>query len=106
YRTGAIQSLATSCAAIQPGSPSRLWALSCCGYLLTASIGACLALGYLLMSSVPSIPSASSWRVPSSPPTSIPAFERQRVLDAIDELVREGMLDPCGGDFYALTEKR
>jgi len=31
--------------------------------------------------------------------------ERQRVLDAIDELTREGMLDACGGDFYALTEK-
>lgn len=30
--------------------------------------------------------------------------ERQRVLDAVDELVREGMLDACGGDFYALTE--
>jgi hypothetical protein len=27
------------------------------------------------------------------------------VLDAIDELVREGMLHSCGGDFYALTEK-
>ena len=31
--------------------------------------------------------------------------ERLRVLDAIDELVRGGMLDSCGGDFYALTEK-
>ena len=31
--------------------------------------------------------------------------ERLRVLDAIDELVRAGMLDSCGGDFYALTEK-
>lgn len=31
--------------------------------------------------------------------------ERRRVLDAIDELIREGMLDACGGDFYALTEK-
>lgn len=31
--------------------------------------------------------------------------ERRDVLDAIDELTRAGMLDPCGGDFYALTEK-
>jgi hypothetical protein len=31
--------------------------------------------------------------------------ERQRVLDAIDELAREGMLDASGGDFYALTER-
>jgi len=31
--------------------------------------------------------------------------ERLQVLDAIDELVRAGMLDACGGDFYALTEK-
>ena len=31
--------------------------------------------------------------------------ERRRVLDAVDELVREGMLDACSGDFYALTEK-
>ena len=31
--------------------------------------------------------------------------ERLRVLDAIDELVHAGMLDSCGGDFYALTEK-
>jgi len=31
--------------------------------------------------------------------------ERLLVLDAIDELVRSGMLDACGGDFYALTEK-
>ena len=30
---------------------------------------------------------------------------REGVLDAIDELIREGMLDACGGDFYALTEK-
>ena len=29
---------------------------------------------------------------------------RQGVLDAIDELTRAGMLDACGGDFYALTE--
>jgi hypothetical protein len=31
--------------------------------------------------------------------------ERLRVLDVIEELVRTGMLDTCGGDFYALTEK-
>jgi len=31
--------------------------------------------------------------------------ERLRVLDVIDELVRAGMLEACGGDFYALTEK-
>jgi hypothetical protein len=31
--------------------------------------------------------------------------ERLKVLDAIDELVGTGMLDACGGDFYALTEK-
>jgi hypothetical protein len=31
--------------------------------------------------------------------------ERLRVLDFIEELVRTGMLDACGGDFYALTEK-
>ncbi len=31
--------------------------------------------------------------------------ERLRLLDAIDELVRAGMLDSCSGDFYALTEK-
>ena len=31
--------------------------------------------------------------------------ERLQVLNAIDELVRAGMLDACGGDFYALTEK-
>ena len=31
--------------------------------------------------------------------------ERLRVLDAVDELVRAGMLDACGGDFYAMTEK-
>jgi len=30
---------------------------------------------------------------------------RLRVLDAVDELVRVGMLDACGGDFYAMTEK-
>lgn len=33
------------------------------------------------------------------------ASERERVLDAVDELMRAGMLDACGGDFYALTEK-
>jgi len=31
--------------------------------------------------------------------------ERQGVLDAIDELTRAGMLDACGSDFYALTER-
>jgi hypothetical protein len=31
--------------------------------------------------------------------------ERRDVLNAIDELTREGVLDACGGDFYALTEK-
>jgi hypothetical protein len=31
--------------------------------------------------------------------------ERQGVLDAVDELTRTGMLDACGGDFYALTER-
>ena len=31
--------------------------------------------------------------------------ERRGVLDAIDELIRAGMLDECGSDFYALTEK-
>jgi len=31
--------------------------------------------------------------------------ERKAVLDAIDELTRAGMLDACGGDFYALTER-
>ncbi|MGO8814964.1 MAG: hypothetical protein ACLQVG_09955 [Terriglobia bacterium] len=30
---------------------------------------------------------------------------RRGVLDVIDELTRAGMLDACGGDFYALTEK-
>jgi hypothetical protein len=33
------------------------------------------------------------------------ASEREHVLDAIDELVRDGMLDASSGDFYALTEK-
>lgn len=31
--------------------------------------------------------------------------ERKDVLDAIEELTRTGMVDECGGDFYALTEK-
>jgi hypothetical protein len=31
--------------------------------------------------------------------------ERLHLLDAIDELVRAGMLDACGDEFYALTEK-
>ena len=31
--------------------------------------------------------------------------ERRGLLDAIDELTRAGMLDGCGGDFCALTEK-
>jgi hypothetical protein len=31
--------------------------------------------------------------------------ERLYLLDAIDELVRAGMLDACGDEFYALTEK-
>jgi hypothetical protein len=31
--------------------------------------------------------------------------ERQGVLDAVDELTREGMLDASGGDFFALTER-
>ena len=30
--------------------------------------------------------------------------ERERVLDAIEELVRAKMLETRGGDFYALTE--
>jgi hypothetical protein len=31
--------------------------------------------------------------------------ERLRVLDAVDELVRAGMLEARSGDFYALTVK-
>ena len=31
--------------------------------------------------------------------------ERRGLLDTIDELTGAGMLDACGGDFYALTEK-
>ena len=30
---------------------------------------------------------------------------RAQVLDAVDELVSEGLLQPAGGDFYVLTEK-
>ena len=31
--------------------------------------------------------------------------ERRGVLDAIDELIRAGMLEACGCDFFAVTEK-
>ena len=31
--------------------------------------------------------------------------KRERVLDAIEELVRAGMLEESGSDFFALTEK-
>lgn len=31
--------------------------------------------------------------------------ERRDVLDAVEELTRAGLLEACGGDFYALTEK-
>ncbi len=31
--------------------------------------------------------------------------ERERVLDAIEELLREGLLESRGNDFYSLTEK-
>ncbi len=31
--------------------------------------------------------------------------ERLLVLDAVEELVRAGMLEASSGDFYALTEK-
>ena len=31
--------------------------------------------------------------------------ERRGGLDAVDELTRAGILDECGGDFYALTER-
>jgi hypothetical protein len=31
--------------------------------------------------------------------------ERLRVLNVVEELVRAGMLDACGGDFYAVSEK-
>ena len=31
--------------------------------------------------------------------------ERRGVLDAFDDLIRAGMLEACGGDFFAVTEK-
>ena len=31
--------------------------------------------------------------------------ERRSVVDTIDQLTRAGMLEACGGDFYALTER-
>jgi hypothetical protein len=31
-------------------------------------------------------------------------FARVQVLDAIENLIREGFLEASGGDFYALTE--
>jgi hypothetical protein len=31
--------------------------------------------------------------------------ERQAVLDALDELTGAGMLEACGSDFYALTQR-
>ena len=31
--------------------------------------------------------------------------EREHVLDALEELVRAGMLEASSGDFYALTDK-
>ena len=31
--------------------------------------------------------------------------ERARVLDAVDDLVGEGLLQSAGGDFYMLTDK-
>lgn len=30
---------------------------------------------------------------------------RAQVLDAVDDLVREGLLESAGGDFYVLTGK-
>jgi hypothetical protein len=30
---------------------------------------------------------------------------RAQVLDAVDDLVREGLLQSAGGDFYSLTDK-
>ena len=30
---------------------------------------------------------------------------RAQVLDAVDDLVREGLLQSAGGDFYILTDK-
>ena len=32
-------------------------------------------------------------------------LQRVQVLDAIEGLIREGMLEASGGDFYALTER-
>jgi hypothetical protein len=32
-------------------------------------------------------------------------LHRMQVLDAIENLIREGMLEASGGDFYALTER-
>jgi hypothetical protein len=32
-------------------------------------------------------------------------LERIQVLDAIEDLIREGMLEANGSDFYALTER-
>ena len=32
-------------------------------------------------------------------------LERIQVLDAIEDLIREGMLEASGSDFYALTER-
>lgn len=31
--------------------------------------------------------------------------EREKVLAVIEELRREGLIEPRGGDFYSLTEK-
>jgi hypothetical protein len=33
------------------------------------------------------------------------AAARAQVLDAVDDLVREGFLQSAGGDFYSLTDK-
>ena len=30
---------------------------------------------------------------------------RAQLLDAVDDLVREGLLESAGGDFYVLTDK-
>jgi len=30
---------------------------------------------------------------------------RRQVLDAIEELIRGGLIEACGGDFYSLTER-
>lgn len=30
---------------------------------------------------------------------------REQVVDAVDDLVREGLLESVGGDFYVLTDK-